>query len=409
MAPENPDRYLIADESSHLRNGRAAISKLYLPSFSPKFASVVSLKDSKLFQNLSPDEAQSFSASVEERSFSAGDRIFQEGEQGDGLYIVREGLVEISGVLNHANHRVFSLAAAGDMFGEMAVLEDKPRSASATASGPVSTFFIRREEMQKLIQRFPALAVAILKEVSNRLREFNRQYLEETLQSERLSVIGRFSRSIVHDLKNPLNIIGLSAELARMPNISVEARETSCTRIIKQVERISDMIGEILDFTQGSNVKFILAPIDYGEFVAQLVTELQPEVALRSASLQVALPLPSVKLLINPKRLKRVFYNLLHNATDAMAEGGEIHLRLRETPVEIITEIEDSGAGIPSEISQQLFEAFVSHGKEHGTGLGLSICKRIVEDHGGWIKARNAENGGALFSFGLPRPKQGTS
>ena len=370
---------------------------------------MVSLKDSKLFQSLSADEIKSFSASVEERNFLPGDLIFKEGQAGDGLYIVREGCVEISGVLNQANQRVLSRAMAGDMFGEMAVLEDKPRSASATASGPVSTFFIHREEMQKLIHQFPALAVAILKEVSHRLREFNRQYLEETLQTERLSVIGRFSRSIVHDLKNPLNIIGLSAEVARMPSISPQTREASCARIIKQVERISDMIGEILDFTQGADVKFVLASIDYGEFVAELVTELQPEVALRSAELQVALPLPSVKLLINPKRLKRVFYNLLNNATDAMAEGGKITLRVRETPLEIITEIEDSGSGIPSQISLELFEAFVSYGKEHGTGLGLSICKRIVEDHGGWIQSRNGATGGAIFSFGLPRRKAGAS
>jgi K+-sensing histidine kinase KdpD len=52
-----------------------------------------------------------------------------------------------------------------------------------------------------------------------------------------------------------------------------------------------------------------------------------------------------------------------------------------------------------------LFEAFITHGKDHGTGLGLCICKRIIEDHQGWIAARNAPEGGAVFSFGLPLPK----
>ena len=70
-----------------------------------------------------------------------------------------------------------------------------------------------------------------------------------------------------------------------------------------------------------------------------------------------------------------------------------------------MTEIQDSGKGIAPEIANQLFEAFATHGKENGTGLGLSISKRIIEDHRGWIAARNADGNakGAIFSFGLPR------
>jgi signal transduction histidine kinase len=63
-----------------------------------------------------------------------------------------------------------------------------------------------------------------------------------------------------------------------------------------------------------------------------------------------------------------------------------------------------SGRGIAPEIAGQLFETFATHGKVHGTGLGLSISKTIVEDHHGWIKARNEPGKGAVFSFGLPRP-----
>ena len=86
-----------------------------------------------------------------------------------------------------------------------------------------------------------------------------------------------------------------------------------------------------------------------------------------------------------------------------MPDGGKILLRFRETPTEVVTEIEDSGKGIPPEMSGQLFEAFATHGKAHGTGLGLSICKKIILDHHGWIKARSEPERGAVFAFGLPR------
>ncbi len=72
----------------------------------------------------------------------------------------------------------------------------------------------------------------------------------------------------------------------------------------------------------------------------------------------------------------------------------------------MVTEIEDGGQGIAPEIAGQLFEVFATHGKAHGTGLGLSICKRIIEEHHGWISARNQPGGGAVFSFGLPRRAQ---
>jgi len=225
------------------------------------------------------------------------------------------------------------------------------------------------------------------------------------VQSERLAIVGRFARSIVHDLKNPLNIIGLTAELAGLDRATPEVRQQASARIRKQVDRISDLISEILDFTQGPQSTFVLAPSDYAAFVKYLVEELGPEAGLKSVTLELENPPPVVELYIHPKRLRRVFANLVHNGTEAMPAGGKIVLRFKATDKEVVTEIEDSGQGIAPEIADQLFHPFATHGKVHGTGLGLSICKRIVEDHQGWISARNRPGGGAVFAFGLPRRK----
>ena len=89
-----------------------------------------------------------------------------------------------------------------------------------------------------------------------------------------------------------------------------------------------------------------------------------------------------------------------------MSEGGKISVRVLPNEKEVVTEIEDAGPGIAPEIADRLFEAFATHGKAHGTGLGLSICKRIIEDHDGWIAARNEPGRGAVFSFGLPLLKR---
>jgi len=370
----------------------------------------VNLEASKLFGQLQPGDLDILRQTAQERFFPARIEIFKEGDPGDGLYVVREGLVEISVLINEKERRVFSQVGPGDIFGEMAVLEDKPRSANAVAVEPTSVYFFSRVEVLKLVDRSPALALGLLRDISARLREFNGQYLREVLQAERLAVVGRFARSIVHDLKNPLNIISMTAELGAMTSSTPDDRVQARERIARQVERISEMINEILEFTQSTHSGFVLAPMNYADYLAVVLGELVPEAALKSAKLELVVPPPpELSVLINPKRLRRVFQNLVHNATDAMAEGGRIQVRCKVSNgggeikgAEIITEVEDSGPGIAPEIADRLFEAFATYGKAHGTGLGLSICKRIIEDHQGWINARTEPGRGAIFAFGLP-------
>jgi signal transduction histidine kinase len=367
---------------------------------------MVELEACALFRPLKPAELQELRKSAQERSFGEGAEIFKQGDTGDGLYVVKEGRVQISGQVGENARHVFSQVNPGEVFGEMAVLEDKPRSAAAVADGPTTVYFIPRDALLKLVAGSPSLSLELVREISNRLREFNRQYVEEVLQTERLALVGRFARSIVHDLKNPLNIIGISAEMAGMEKSTPELRRLTRVRIAKQVERISEMVNEIMEFTQGSQAAFVSATMDYDVFVNQLLDEIRPEIDLKSCTIEVETPPPPVRLLLDPKRLRRVFYNLIHNATDAMPGGGKIRLRFRVEGKQLVTEIEDSGPGIAAQIQGQLFSAFATFGKAHGTGLGLSICKRIVEDHHGRISARNEPGRGAVFFFSLPIPEQ---
>lgn len=366
---------------------------------------MLTLEQSKVFGRLKPAELKALNGIAQEKAFGPGDEIFKEGDAGDGLYLVKSGLVEISGLLTDRARHVFLQAGPGEIFGEMAVIEDKPRSASASARQGTRVYFFARQDMLNLVESSPALSLVLLREISSRLREFDRQYLREVLQTERLAIIGRFARSIVHDLKNPLNIIGLTAEIAGAENASLQTRQQAQGRIRKQVERISDMIGEILDFTQGSQSAFVLVSSDYSQFVQQLLEELRAEVALKSVSIELDGTVPPVRVLLDPKRLRRVFHNLIHNATDAMPRGGKVFVRARLDSKEVVTEIQDTGSGIAPEMADVLFEAFATHGKAHGTGLGLSICKKIILDHQGWISARNGPAGGAIFSFALPISK----
>ena len=362
------------------------------------------LEASKPFRNLNPVEREALRKIALERTFSAGAEIFKEGDAGDGIYVVKEGAVEISVSMGQNNQRVFAKLGPGELFGEMAVLELKPRSATAIAAADTQVYFIPREELLVMLGNSPALSLELLREISQRLRDFNRRYVDETIQAERLAVIGRFARSIIHDLKNPLSIISMSAELIALQPAKPGLRETAQLRIRKQVERIGDLIGDILDFTNGSKARTLVGNTNYAAFVQSVLEEIRSDAEMRRVTIEAQAP-PSIALPIDPKRLRRVFHNLIHNAIDAMPGGGKVFVRFLTEKNELITEIEDTGSGIAPEIASTLFEAFATFGKEHGTGLGLSICKKIIEDHDGRIWARNEPGRGAVFAFALPMTK----
>ncbi len=363
---------------------------------------MATLETIPLFRHLNRAELQALRQITQERRFAAGQEIFCEGAPGDGVYFVKAGLVEISA--GTGTRRVFSRLGPGEFFGEMAVIEHRPRSATASAAQATEVFFLPRGEMLAFIERSPALAFALLQQISHRLREFNQLHLREVLEAERLAVVGRFARGIIHDLKNPLTMISLSAENFSNPNLNPEIRSQIQARIQRQVQRVNDLVTDILYFTEGRS-RADIRPNDFRAFVHELAAEWQNDVAAKSIRLVLENEPPAGLLSFDARLLDRVFQNLVHNAKDFSDEGGAIFLRFKTGGGEILTEVEDTGTGIAPEIADKLFQPFTTHGKTHGTGLGLSICKKIIEDHGGKIFVRSEPGRGAIFCFTLPLAK----
>lgn len=361
------------------------------------------LATAELFRLLPPEELASLKATATPHTFAPGQEIFREGDPGNGLYVVHSGRVEISGLLGNERRQVFIELGPGQIFGEMSVIEQLPRSACATATQATAASFIAAADMQRLLERTPGLAAALLQLVSHRLRDSNQHYLRDVIQTERLAAVGQFARSIIHDLKNPLNIISLTTELFGRADATDATRAAAKERISRQLDRINGLVTDVLQFTQDSQT-LQLAPVNYEKFIRQLLGELQPEFEYHSVTLICTQPPSGVTLNIDAKRLRRVFYNLAHNAAEAMPDGGTLTWRFSKDSHTITTELADNGPGLAPEILDRLFEPFATHGKVHGSGLGLSICRKIIEDHGGKISAQNAPTGGAVFSFTLPLP-----
>ena len=364
---------------------------------------MVGLEHARLFQGLAPAEMAAVVAISTLRRVAAQEAIFREGDPGDGMFLVAQGRVGIyAAVPDQDGPQWFSHLGPGEYFGEMAVLDDGNRSASAIAEESCALWFIPREGLLKALERSPLLAFTLVREFSRRLREFNRQYVQELLQAERLGLVGRFARSIVHDFKNPLAIINLAADLGASDRATLEMRRLAQTRINNQVARLTEMINELLEFTRGTQASNVLAPVLYASFIHQFLEEIRPDAAQKSVTLHCENLPPDLRLFLDPCRFSHALHNLINNAVDAMPEGGKITLRFFIEGGCLVTEIEDDGRGIAPEIRQRLFQPFATFGKARGTGLGLSICQRIIQDHKGSISIREESGRGAIFQIRLP-------
>ena len=356
----------------------------------------------KLFTGMRGDELLALKQAGRARTFEAGATIFSAGDPGDGFYLVESGRVLITAVVGNNEPRTLAVIRPDELFGEMAVIDDAPRSATARAETDTTTVFLGREQLTVLLELHPRLALSLFREISNRLRALNQKYLDEIIPAERLAVVGRFAGTIVHDFKNPLQVIGLAAELACSEHTTPPLRIKAQSRIAQQVDRMTNMLNELIEFTKPTGQSPPLARVNFARYMDLLVEEIRTEIAERGVQIELGNPVPKVDVRVQAQRLSRLFYNLLNNAVDEMPTGGKIALRFAVADGTLQIEIEDTGRGIAPEIAQSLFQPFATHGKSHGTGLGLTICKRIVEDHGGKIWAHSEPGKGATFSFTLP-------
>jgi C4-dicarboxylate-specific signal transduction histidine kinase len=175
-------------------------------------------------------------------------------------------------------------------------------------------------------------------------------------------------------------------------------------RIGQQIERANRIVNDLRAFVRPSSAN-PLGLIDPAEVVQSASNLVQHALRLKRVEVSVRLTpaLPSVRG--RQGALEQVLVNLINNAGDAGASAIEIMCDVLDDAAgrRVRLAVEDNGSGIPDHVLGKLFEQFVTtKPKGVGTGLGLRICRRIVEEMGGAITARNRAVGGARFEIILP-------
>jgi two-component system NtrC family sensor kinase len=265
-------------------------------------------------------------------------------------------------------------------------------------------------QAQKTLENFNSNLQTQLEIERKKLEESNQQLL----QTSKMAAVGELAGGVAHEINNPNGVILAGAmyvkdKLKKDPS-SPEFIFKYLERIIKQSERIDEIVSALLTFSRRKpQQKADLSLIDAINDALELAG---PRLHRFKINYQGNLPpdLPSIEG--NQNELVHVFVNLFNNAADEMGEkGGEITLTAEKYDDTVLGKsiriyIHNTGDQIPDDILKKMMEPFFTTkpvGK--GTGLGLSISHGIVEDHGGKMTVKNHPSGGAEFRIILPLKK----
>jgi len=257
-----------------------------------------------------------------------------------------------------------------------------------------------RNEQGKLIG-----VVLVFRDVTN-----VRKSQELLRKSEKLSAAARLSATVAHEINNPLEAVSNLIYIARISPGAPPDVLTHLAMAEEELERVAHITRQTLGFYRESNEP---EPVDVPSLIDSVLRLYSNK--LQSKSIRVERDLaPCPPMVTVAGELKQVISNLLSNAIDAVASGGQIRIILapsesgRNSAFQLV--IEDDGPGIPAENAERIFEPFFTTKKDIGTGLGLWVTREIVERHGGNIRlARTdgkASSRGAAFVVSLPcRPQ----
>ena len=250
------------------------------------------------------------------------------------------------------------------------------------------------------------ITLAIARDITERKR------LEaQVIQSAKMASLGVMAGGIAHEIRNPLAVCSLAAQLMLTnPNNRV-LREECADKIYSNVHRATRVIENLLKFARGSRKDF--EPVNLNEALELSLSLIEHQIRLQQIELNRELAKDLPRVIGNTNLLQQVFLDLILNAYNAMPEGGKLTIStLVNSDGEVEVRFADTGFGIPRENLEYIFDPFFTTmpvGK--GAGLGLSASYGIIQQHGGSLEVESKVDVGSTFTVKLPltRDKKPTS
>jgi len=252
----------------------------------------------------------------------------------------------------------------------------------------------RKDEIGELTESFNFML--------QRLRE-NKRLEERLREAEHLSAVGELSRSIAHEIRNPLNFISLSIDHIRekyppSAHVDAETFDALLSSVKQEIRRLNRLVSDFLDYGKPLKLNIQLTQVD--RMLDDVVEIIRAKAAGEGVEIKKQYEF-SPEIMVDPELMKTCIMNVLTNAFQAMPEGGTLTIRTERDDGKFLLSVADTGIGVAKENLSKVFEPFYTT-KNTGLGLGLATTKRIVEEHGGKIEIRSEGDTGSDVIISLP-------
>jgi PAS domain S-box-containing protein len=224
----------------------------------------------------------------------------------------------------------------------------------------------------------------------------------ETKRREKLSAMGELASGVAHEIRNPINAIGMIAQRLdkefKVENDSDEYH--SITSLLRnEVTRINKIITQFLGYAKPLDIQ--LKKVNVKEFFDDIYRLFSDQAKIKGIQLKI-LSDQSFEMLIDPELIKQAMLNLVQNAIDAVDKGGKVEIIYLRKNDNLIIEVSDDGKGIPENLKNKIFDLYYTT-KPEGTGLGLSIVQKIIAEHNGTIEVSSEVNKHTKFKITIPQ------
>jgi signal transduction histidine kinase len=393
------------------------------------------------FNGLAGEELQEMAALTRLCTYPPGHVLCREGAYEDVFYILAEGDAVISKTISpQEGERVLRIAGRGDLVGEMALIQNAPRSATVRTATDCTVLEMDKKDFETMLSHSPGMAINIIRTTLDRMRENDRtaiEYLQNT--NKVLRQLDRnkleFIQVAAHELRTPLTVIkGYVDVLRSFPDLKANAALTEVMEgILKGAERMHEVVNTMLDVTRIDSEagKLSAAPVPLKRLIHDSAEEFAEAAAQRHIELIVKLNAETPTINGDPVLIQKALNQLIVNAIKYTPDGGKVTLCSRPVMMEnnvpaVEISIRDTGIGLDAEHRELVFEKFYQVGdatihssgkttfKGGGPGLGLAIVRGVARAHGGkaWVESTGHDEvnfPGSIFYLQLPVDPQKNS
>jgi signal transduction histidine kinase len=247
-------------------------------------------------------------------------------------------------------------------------------------------------------------AIALIWVNQNRHLKKMKEMEDQVQLAERLSSLGHLAAGVAHEIRNPLNAIGMGLQRLKrefLPRDESKKDEylAFTELILKEIRRVNEIVEQFLSLSRPFPLEQKQGSLD--KLLQNLIVLFREEASPQGIAVQEAIDsgLPLIKM--DEERLTQVFINIMKNGIQAMEHGGTLRVEAHVIKDRIRVVISDSGPGIPPDQMEKIFNYYYTT-KEKGVGLGLPIAHRIVEAHGGQLDVESRVGSGTKVTVTLP-------